>query len=203
MWHACGCYWAVLSQLDVYRQRGVRGAAADYCQLREMQATWGANPEWKHSLYSGTFIYNRTLRVHTSSSTSTRTYWRVHGWLSRWRTVVIRASLMRLSWQSSTLFRIVPRPPRLATTSGFFSAAEHITQIKIILGYWWQKKIFWENLFIHCSASWSGTYGVLWLDFCARLTIIKVQKAACSSSSPKGRETEDLLKWSCYSKEDP
>ena len=32
------------------------------------------------------------------------------------------ASLMRLSWQSMTFFRMVLRPPRLATTSGFFSA---------------------------------------------------------------------------------
>lgn len=31
---------------------------------------------------------------------------------------------MRLSWQSITLFRMVLRPPRLATTSGFFRAAE-------------------------------------------------------------------------------
>lgn len=58
----------------------------------------------------------------TSSSTSTRTYCRVRGWLSRWRTVVISASLMRLSWQSMTLFRMVLRPPRMATTSGFFRA---------------------------------------------------------------------------------
>lgn len=105
-----------------------REAAADYCKLREMRATRGAN--WKH---------NRILAVHTSSSTSTRTYWRVNGWLSRWRTVVIRASLMRLSWQSSTLFRIVLRPPRLATTSGFFSAATRVTWVEMIFGYCWQK----------------------------------------------------------------
>lgn len=59
----------------------------------------------------------------TSSSMSTRTYWRVRGWFSKWSTVVISASLMRLSWQSITLFKMVLRPPRLATTSGFFRAA--------------------------------------------------------------------------------
>lgn len=135
MWHACGCYdwwWEVLSQVDVYRQRGV----GEVLQLITVSWKRCGQPEVllpnECTLYSGSFIYNRTLWAHTSSSTSTRTYWRVHGWLSRWRTVVIRASLMRLSWQSSTLFRIVPRPPRLATTSGFFSAAEQITQIKIM-----------------------------------------------------------------------
>lgn len=35
---------------------------------------------------------------------------------------MISASLMRLSWQSMTLFRMVLRPPRMATTSGFFRA---------------------------------------------------------------------------------
>lgn len=61
--------------------------------------------------------------VCTSSSMSTRTYWRVRGWFSKWSTVVISASLIRLSWQSITLFKMVLRPPRLATTSGFFRAA--------------------------------------------------------------------------------
>lgn len=60
----------------------------------------------------------------TSSSTSERTYWRVWGWLSRCRMVVIRASLMRLSWQSITFFRMVLRPPLRATISGFFSAVQ-------------------------------------------------------------------------------
>ena len=40
--------------------------------------------------------------------------------------VVISASLMRLSRQSMTLLRIVLRPPRLATTSGFFRAADAV-----------------------------------------------------------------------------
>lgn len=62
-------------------------------------------------------------QLHTSSSTSERTYCRVCGWLSRCRMVVIRASLIRLSWQSITFFRMVLRPPLLATISGFSSAA--------------------------------------------------------------------------------
>lgn len=36
--------------------------------------------------------------------------------------VVIRASLIRLSWQSITFFKMVLRPPLLATISGFSSA---------------------------------------------------------------------------------
>lgn len=73
---------------------------------------------------NSSFLRDRVWVARTSSSTSTRTYWRVRGWLSRWRMVVISASLMRLSWQSITLFRMVLRPPLLATTSGFFSATE-------------------------------------------------------------------------------
>lgn len=102
-----------------------------------------ANPDWNDFQHYGSFRNSSSsssfylcigVCVCTSNSTSTRTYWRVRGWLSRWRTVVIRASLMRLSWQSITLFRIVLRPPRLATTSGFFRAkgagsrGRHMTQ---------------------------------------------------------------------------
>lgn len=80
----------------------------------------------------------------TSSSTSVRTYCRVHGWLSRWRMVVISASLMRLSWQSITLFKIVLRPPRLATTSGFFKATK--TQMTTLCGHL-------EERFLSCLMS--------------------------------------------------
>ena len=64
--------------------------------------------------------------VSTSSSTSECTYWRVCGWLRRCRMVVMSASLMRLSWQSITFFRMVLRPRLWATTTGFFTAAEQM-----------------------------------------------------------------------------
>lgn len=54
---------------------------------------------------------------------------------------MISASLMRLSWQSMTLFRMVLRPPRMATTSGFFRAEEEEEEKK-------RDKIFVRRVFI-------------------------------------------------------
>lgn len=56
---------------------------------------------------------------------------------------MISASLMRLSWQSMTLFRMVLRPPRMATTSGFFRAegGEEEEEKK-------RDKIFFRRVFI-------------------------------------------------------
>lgn len=87
-----------------------RNAVTDYCKLhgKETGTYSSANPDWNGSQHSGSFLNRSFFSIHklcvsvcvcaqTSNSTSTRTYWRVRGWLSKWRIVVISASLMRLS----------------------------------------------------------------------------------------------------------
>lgn len=128
---------------------------SDYCKRHRKKKTaimlTGMTPSTLSHFYTtaSPWIHvHMHICQHTSSSTSTRMYWRVRGWLSKWRMVVISASLMRLSWQSITLFRMVLRPPRLATTSGFFRAAE--------ARCWWQTRNnshMWPKL-VKRPASW-------------------------------------------------